>query len=80
MEIQETKEFAKQWIEEGRLCKRIHGLAYRGARHRVMTKEEALDLLPLYRFGMGYKELSFVKKYDGEVFLEFASYSENDLY
>ena len=79
MEVQFTKEFAKQFIENGGLCKRIRGFEFRGARPRVISKEEALALLPNYGFGMSYHEINFINK-NGEFYLEFAEYSESDLY
>ena len=79
MELQETKEFAQKWIEDGRPCQMIYGLEYRGARPVFISKEAALALLPIYRFGMGFHELSFVRR-NGEYILRFSEYSENDLY
>lgn len=37
-----NKEEARKWINNGGLCIYRYGLAFRGARARKMTKEEAL--------------------------------------
>jgi hypothetical protein len=79
MEIKNTKEFAKLWIEEGRPCQYRRGLEFRGAKARAITKEDAERLLPQYSFGMGFYELLFTKN-EGLIVLEFNELGENDLY
>ena len=95
-EIVKTKEFAKQWIEDGKPCRYRYGFGYRGASSKSITKEEALELLPKYNFGMGFYELSFcrdtrrverecgpnctVTEPYGEIVLMFNEYSENDMW
>lgn len=77
--MEKTKEFAKQWIEEGKPCVYRHGWGWKGAGARTITKEEAQKLLPKYNFGMGFYELSFIKV-DGQDTLEFNELSENDMW
>jgi len=50
--MEKTKEFAKQWIEEGKPCVYRYGWGYRGAGTKSISKEKALNLLPKYSFGM----------------------------
>lgn len=78
-EIKETKEFAKQWIEEGKPCVYRSGWGWKGAGARTISKEKALDLLPKYDFGKGFYELGFIK-IDGKDVLEFNELSENDMW
>ena len=75
----ETKEFARQWIEEGKLCIYRYGWGWKGAGAREITKEEALKKLPNYSFGKGFYELSFTIR-DGKEVLEFNELSENDMW
>ena len=77
--IKETKEFAQQWIEEGKPCVYRYGWGWKGAGARKITKEKALELLPQYSFGKGFYELSFIKL-DGQTTLEFNELSENDMW
>ena len=77
--MKETKEFAKQWIEEGKPCVYRFGWGWKGAGARKITKEKALELLPQYSFGKGFYELSFIK-IDGVDTLEFNELSENDMW
>lgn len=77
--IEKTKENARKWIESGKPCVYRYGWAYRGARARHLTEEEALRLLPKYDFGMGFYELSFIKV-DGVDTLEFNELGENDMW
>lgn len=77
--IKETKEFAQQWIEEGKPCVYRSGWGWKGASARKITKEKALELLPQYSFGKGFYELSFIK-IDGQTTLEFNELSENDMW
>lgn len=75
-----TKEYAREWVEAGMPCQYQYGLSYRGARPRPLSREKALELLPKYRFGMGYHELYYAKNNEGRTVLTFNEYSENDLY
>lgn len=77
--IKETKEFAQQWIEEGKPCVYRSGWGWKGAGARTITKEEALKLLPEYSFGKGFYELSFIN-IKGQTTLEFNELSENDMW
>ena len=76
--MEKTKEFAKQWIEEGKPCVYRYGWGWKGAGARNISKEKALSLLPSYSFGMGFYELDFIKV-DGVDTLEFNELSENDM-
>lgn len=93
--MENTKENAKKWIEEGKPCRYRYGFGFRGASSRPLTKEEALRLLPKYDFGMGFYELSFEKdrrvlpshssnctitESYGDTVLMFNEYSENDMW
>lgn len=75
----ETKEYAKQWIKEGKPCCYRYGWGWKGAKARPITKEQALELLPYYNFSKGFYELSFIKL-DGVETLEFNELSENDMW
>ena len=94
--IEKTKEFAKQWITDGKPCRYRYGFGFRGAESRPLTKEKALELLPKYSFGMGFYELSFCKDTRvvheqsgpnctvtepyGNMVLMFNEFSENDMW
>ena len=96
VETKETKEFAKQWIEEGKPCMYRYGFSYRGAVGKPISKDEALKLLPRYSFGMGFYSLSFCKNSVvdheksgpncvvthavGDTVLMFNEFSENDMW
>lgn len=77
--MEKTKENAKAWVEAGKPCVYRYGWGWKGASARPITKEEALELLPKYHFGMGFHELSFIKR-DGEDVLEFNELSANDMW
>lgn len=77
--MEETKEFAKQWIEEGKPCVYRYGWGWKGAGAGNISKEKAMQLLPKYDFGMGFYGLSFIKV-DGVDTLEFNELSENDMW
>lgn len=77
--MEETKEFAQRWVEEGKPCAYRYGWGYRGAGAKAISKEKALSLLPKYKFGMGFYELSFIKV-NGVDTLEFNELSENDMW
>lgn len=74
-----TKEAARKFIEEGGKCIYRYGWAYRGAGARELTKDKALELLPTFSFGMGFYELSW-RTLDGNTVLEFNELSENDMW
>lgn len=94
--FKETKEFAKQWIEDGKPCMYRYGFGYKGAIGKSISKEEALKLFPKYSFGMSFYELSFernrVVDYEqsgpnctvthcvGDTVLMFNEYSANDMW
>lgn len=80
--MESTKQAALNWIKEGKLCTYRYGLAYRGAKAKVISQEEALKRLSNERgwsFGMGFYELCW-SKCEGEPCLEFNKLHENDLY
>lgn len=77
--MEKTKAFAQQWIEQGNPCIYRYGYGWKGAGAKTISKEEALDLLPKYSFGMGFYELGFIK-IDGVDTLEFNELSENDMW
>lgn len=77
--MEKTKEFAKEWIEDGRPCVYRYGWGWKGATARPITKEKALNLLPKYSFGIGFYELDFIR-FDGKDVLEFNELSLNDMY
>ena len=79
MKLEETKEFAKQWVEEGNPCVYRSGWGWKGAGASYISKERALRLLPRYSFGKGFYELSFIKIDDKDT-LEFNELSENDMW
>ena len=76
--MENTKEFARQWIEQGKPCIYRYGWAYRGAKARTISQSEAEALLPKYSFGTGFYELSFTQV-NGKDVLEFNELSENDM-
>lgn len=75
----ESKEYAKQWIEDGKPCCYRYGWGWKGAGARPLSKEDALKKLPHYSFGNGFYELSFITL-DGVETLEFNELSENDMW
>ena len=75
---QPTKAQLAELIKMGMPCKYRHGWAYRGARARDITKEEALKKLPNFSYGMGFYMLDYSIK-DGIPELEFNELGENDL-
>ena len=94
--IEKTKEFAKQWITDGKPCRYRYGFGFRGAASRPLIKEKALEMLPKYSFGMGFYELSYqcdrvvdhklsgpnctVTYPTGDTVLMFNEYSANDMW
>jgi hypothetical protein len=94
MKTENTKEFAKQWIENSYPCKYRYGFAFRGASSRDLSKEEALKLLPKYDFGKSFYQLAFCRdrrvtdsgsnyvstECYGDIVLMFNEYSANDMW
>lgn len=79
--MENTKQAALEWANNGKLCTYRYGLAYRGAKAKVISQEEALKRLSNERgwsFGMGFYALCW-SKYEGEPCLEFNELRENDL-
>lgn len=80
--MENTKQAALDWVNNGNLCTYRYGLAYKGAKAKVISKSEALEKLNKERgwdFGMGFYELCW-SKYKEETCLEFNELGENDLY
>lgn len=79
--MENNKEEARKWINDGGLCIYRHGFAFKGAGARKMTKEEALEKInnKEWDFGIGFYELSWTE-FNGEKYLEFNELGENDLY
>lgn len=75
--MQETKEAARQFIENGGKCMYGFGL-WNGPRNYI-SKEEALQKLDNYNFGMGFYELHWMER-QGETILVFKELHENDLW
>lgn len=73
------KEEAKTFIENGGKCQFRFGYAWKGAGARPLTKEQALEKLPKFNFGMGFYELDWMEV-NGERVLEFNELGENDLW
>ena len=69
---------AKEWIEAGLPCVYRYGWGWKGAKARPITKEEALEKLPSYSFGIGFYCLHWGRS-NGEQVLEFNELSENDM-
>lgn len=74
-----TKEYARQWIEDGKPCCFRYGWGWKGAGARPLTKEQALKRLPDFDFGKGFYMLGFIT-IDGVETLEFNEVSENDMW
>lgn len=72
-----TKEEARQWIENGGACAYRCGFAWKGAQTESITKEKALELLPKYDFTSGptFHELKFNGKE-----LIFNEFTANDMW
>lgn len=79
------------WVNMNRPCKYRHGWAWKGARERAISFQEACDYMRMGRtvggkfyhtwsFGMGFNELRWETcRETGETCLVFNEYSENDL-
>lgn len=59
--MKNIKEDALEWINSDKPCYYRFGFGFRGASSKRLTKSEALAMLPKYKFGMGFYELSFCK-------------------
>lgn len=79
MKLSETKESAKEWIENGGKCIYRFGYGWKGASGNEISKEDALKILKYYSFGKGFYELSW-SKFKGDTVLEFNELSENDMW
>ena len=73
------KTFVKGLIDDDIPCYYRRGLMYRGAKRQLISKEKALDLLPIYGPEMSFHVLSMEKDGDKDV-LVFNEYDANDLY
>lgn len=81
--LEEVEKWSKEdivhnWIEAGSPCTFIYGFQYKGARPRLITKEEALEKIKTHTFGMGYYSMEWTV-FDGRPVLQFAEYSESDM-
>lgn len=72
------QQIISEWIEKGRKCIYRYGFAWKGAKAKYISKEEALAKFPTYYFGKGFYTLSWTT-YDGSVVLVFNELSENDM-
>lgn len=75
----ETKEAARQWVEDGKPCTFQMGLSFRGATQSRISQEKARELLKSHHFGMDFYTM-FWSRHDGEDVLCFNELYENDLY
>lgn len=75
---QETQEAALQHIKNNGKCIFRRGWAYRGTCTCDISKEEALQLLPQYSFGIGFHILSWTEL-AGQPALEFNELSVHDM-
>lgn len=71
-------EILEKWIRAGKRCIYREGWAYRGAKSKVISNEDAERMLPQYHFGKGFYELSWTMD-DGKVALEFNELSVLDM-
>lgn len=81
--LEEVKSWTKEdvlhkWIEANRPCTLIHGFAYKGAKPRLIDKEEALGRIKTHSFGIGYYSMEWTV-FDGMAVLQFSEYSEGDM-
>ena len=77
-----NKEEVRKAIENGMPCYKRYGFAWKGARARLITKEEALRLLPNYNPGIGFYELCLENnsQVGGKESIVFNEYSANDMW
>lgn len=81
--LNEVKSWTKddilhKWIEADRPCTFIYGFEYKGAKARLITKEEALEKIKTHSFGIGYYSMEWTV-FDGMAVLQFSEYSESDM-
>lgn len=81
--LEEVKGWTKEdilhkWIEADRPCTFIYGFAYKGAKARLITKEEALKKIKTHSFGIGYHSMEWTV-FNGMAVLQFSEYSESDM-
>ena len=81
--LEEVKSWTKEdilhkWIEANRPCTFIYGFSYKGAKARLITKEEALKKIKKHSFGIGYYSMEWTV-FNGMAVLQFAEYSESDM-
>lgn len=79
--MERNKKAAEQWIRDGKPCRYRCGFAWKGAWLRPLANEEALEILPKYRFtdDPTFYELMWGKDGETEVLI-FNEYSESDLW
>lgn len=79
--MKETKEEALKFIENGGKAVYRYGFAFKGARARTISKEDALEKLSKrgWSFGKGFYNLNWLT-IDGETCLEFNELGENDMW
>ena len=81
--LEEVKSWTKEdilhkWIEANRPCTFIYGFSYKGAKARLITKEEALKKIKTHSFGVGYYSMEWTV-FKGMAVLQFSEYSESDM-
>lgn len=69
---------AIKFIKAGGQCAYQRGFSYKGATYKLISKEEALKLLPVYKFGKSMNELEY-RNIDGVKTLFFNEYSIYDM-
>lgn len=79
--MENTKEEAKKFVENGGKCIYRYGWAWKGAGASPLSKEDALDKLSKsgWKFGKGFYELSWITM-NNETVLEFNELSDNDMW
>lgn len=79
--MENTKEEAKKFVENGGKCIYRYGWAWKGAKARPLSKEDALDKLSKsgWEFSKGFYELSW-KAINNETVLKFNELSDNDMW
>lgn len=77
MELIQTKEAAKEFIENGGPCVEQYGLWNNGG--KPISKEKALSMLDKYSFDLGFYMLNWIIMND-QTTLQFKELSECDLF
>ena len=62
--MEKTKEFAKQWIEEGKPCVYRYGYGWKGAGAHTITKEKVLNMLSSYSFSLYNRNPNWLKNFN----------------